>query len=288
MKIEITLGFILLFCISCEKVEIDAIDNLHNGKVYVIGHAGEGFSSHINHYPFNSAGSISRALKFHRADGIEVDFQMTKDYKGILYHDDYLDTKSICSGSVFEHSKSQLLNCRYSSGIYSSLFKNEYLIDLQEAFSICLEMPDPKPIVFIDIKPNPTHLPVNREAFMDSLSQLLSGSLQNYIPEKVHFISSDPGLLIKIKNKAASSYFHIEGGKARDLIRIALEYNFDGIVLTEDDIEAEDSHYAHDKGLYVTLFGVRNLDDIEDALEVHADFIHTNNIPLTQSVLRSL
>src|SRR5690606_34464957 len=140
----------------------------------------------------------------------------------------------------------------------------------------------------IDIKSNPTGLSVNMESFNDSLTELLSQSVFKYIPEKIHFIFSDADLLNRIKNKAVSSYFHIEGGKAMDLIKLALVNGFDGIVLTDDDIEVEESNYAHEKGLYVSLFGVRNLDDIEDALEVHADFIHTDNIPLTQNVLRSL
>ena len=273
---------------SCEKIEVDEIHNLNNGKVFIIGHAGEGFNSHINHYPFNSKGSISRALNFHKADGIEVDVQLTKDHRAILYHDDYLDTQTDCGGSIYNFNYEDLLKCRYNSDIHPSLFQKMYLIGLDEVYSLCMNIPEPKPMIFLDIKLNPTNLNIDMEAYKDSLVADLIQSIQNYIPEKVHFISEDVDLLKKFKALTPESKFHLAGGNSKFQISTAITNGFTGIIGTEDDYETEDTAEAHRNNLTVTLFGVTSLDDIDDALELNPDYIHSDNIPLLQSVLRSL
>lgn len=285
MKQKVVLYLALLLFTACEKIETTKVNNLNNGKIYVIGHAGEGFYSHVNHYPFNSKGSISRAFKFHRVDGVEIDFQLTRDHKGILYHDDYLDTQTDCGGSVYHFDYDDLLKCRYTSDIFPALFQNEHLIGLDEVYRLAREVPDPKPILFLDIKLNPTALDIDIEAYKDSMVSFLTSSIMDYQADKIHFISEDESLLIKLKKASPISHFHIAGGQAQRQIHLAIQHGFTGIIGTEDDYEKEDTAEAHRNNLSVTLFSVYSLDDINDVLELNPDYIQTDNIPLLQSVL---
>ena len=287
MKRLLIFLFVVVFA-GCHKGDIGVIDNLNNGKVYVIGHGGEGFSSYRNQYPFNSEGSIVRAIKLDLADGIEVDVQLSRDCQNILYHDNYLDTKTNCSGSVFEADLAQLKQCRYSDGFYSALFIEEYLIDLDRAFSICNEMPDPKPFVFVDLKPNMTQLPIDMIAYKDSFAANLAGVVGNYHPERIHFISADADFLSRIKALIPGSYYHIESDKTEILIEKALQYDFDGIVLARTKSTPEDARNVHAKGLYVTVFEVTTQKDIREALKMNPDFIHTDNIRLTRTIIEDL
>ena len=159
---------------------------------------------------------------------------------------------------------------------------------MNEVYTICNKIPDPKPIIFIDIKLNPTNLSINQEAYEDSLVANLIASIQHYLPEKIHFISENVNLLNKFKALSAESKFHLAGKDAKKQISTAIINKYTGIIGTEDDLEQEDTAEAHRNNLTVTLFGVTSLDDIDDALELHPDYIHSDNIPLLQSVLRSL
>src|SRR5690606_7743234 len=160
--------------------------------------------------------------------GVEVDFQLTKDHQGILYHDDYLDTQTDCGGPVFTLNYEDLLKCRYSSDIFPALFQNEHLIGLDVVYKLTAEI-SPKPMLFLDIKITPTSLHIDVEAYKDSMVSYFSQSILNYKADKMHFISEDENLLIKLKKISPSSHFHIAGGDAGRQINLAIKHGFSGI-----------------------------------------------------------
>lgn len=122
----------IIFLTTCEKVDLEGIDNLNNGKIDVIGHAGSGFQSLINPLPSNSFTSIKKAIDAMNADGIEVDVKVSRDSIAILFHDNVLEMGSNCIGCPENYSGADLVKCKYKNYYGSLAGEDQYLISFQK------------------------------------------------------------------------------------------------------------------------------------------------------------
>ena len=136
---------------GCEKIEQDKIQNLNNGKIFVIGHGGSGFQSYFNPLPANSLIAISQAIEGLHADGVEVDVQLTADKQLVLYHDEFLQTQTNCSDCISDQTAEEVLKCRYNRDASNTLRKQEQLITLETVLQKFASYPQ-KPQIFIDTK----------------------------------------------------------------------------------------------------------------------------------------
>ena len=118
--------FLLLLAISCNKKEY-TIDNLNNGKITKMGHAGMGITSL---YPINSFESIQSCLSI-GSDGTELDVQMTKDSVLVAFHDKELSTLTHLTGSVNDYKWEELKHAKYKQIPYL----NYSILSLNDLFS---------------------------------------------------------------------------------------------------------------------------------------------------------
>ncbi len=72
----------------------------------------------------NSLVQFSNDLKNTDADILEMDLRLTSDGRVVVFHDDFLDTKSDCTGRVETTPYAELLRCRRSNGQPIALFSD--------------------------------------------------------------------------------------------------------------------------------------------------------------------
>jgi len=103
MRKIIAIAFVFCFAlISCYDFDASEIENLNDGEVLKIGHAGLGFHRWypFNPLPSNSFKSVLSALEDFNSDGVEVDVQLSADNVFVLYHDRELNTKTNLKGCI--------------------------------------------------------------------------------------------------------------------------------------------------------------------------------------------
>jgi glycerophosphoryl diester phosphodiesterase len=275
--ITVLLGYILLVY-SCQKEEKRVIDNLNNGKITIIGHAGAGFSSLNNPIPENSMTSIKKAIELYGAEGVEIDVQLSADNNLFLYHDEYLNSSTNFQGCIHSHSTAELKNCLYNNS-------NEKIATLEECLQYCSSRKY-FPRIFID-----TRLKVDCESNLDhdkftkEYADQLYALICKYNAESWVCVESDDSNflnLIKAKNKKIALF--LDGTIAVNLIS-ALENNFTGIVVSNRSCTKEQVKQAHMKGIYVCIFEAYNRQEIKQAIEKSPDIIQTDNIQLLKLLL---
>jgi glycerophosphoryl diester phosphodiesterase len=95
----------LLF--SCNK-------NHDNLRPKIIAHAGSGLAMPNALFADNSMQGIQHSLS-EGVDGVEVDVQLSKDQQLVLYHDEYLSSKTNFASCVYQYSASELTaHCHYT------------------------------------------------------------------------------------------------------------------------------------------------------------------------------
>ncbi|MBD3352721.1 MAG: hypothetical protein GF364_14635, partial [Candidatus Lokiarchaeota archaeon] len=96
---------------------------------FVIGHRGnEVYDTE------NSLSAIKTAIKY-QVDMVEVDIQMTKDNRLIIFHDRFLNKKTNLSGKVKRHKLSELQNAYYNYfKLPNGEIKKEGLCSLETLF----------------------------------------------------------------------------------------------------------------------------------------------------------
>jgi glycerophosphoryl diester phosphodiesterase len=133
------LSFIgLLFLVSnCNKEQFD-IQNLNGSKIYAFGHAGMGYKGNA---PMNSFQSILDCY-FEKANGTEIDIQLSKDSVLVLFHDELLDEKTNLKGKInaltWEEISQGLYDDKSEHAIISldSLFSYYFLSNLGFSFTL--------------------------------------------------------------------------------------------------------------------------------------------------------
>jgi glycerophosphoryl diester phosphodiesterase len=280
--------YLLLFFFICGCIKADSnFNNLNNGKIGIIGHGGIGFQSEINQLPHNSLKSILKATDGYGADGVEVDIQLSKDGKIILYHDGTLQSMTNCNGCIYELTGEQVTNCRFRNDFFVNLFTQEYLIDLEKLLEEFLKRRK-KPELFLDVKllfechQDTEGLQNFAARFAKTIVEIIER--KNYL-QYIKVQSTSIDFLLEVKKQNPLIALIIEGDP-ETVIETADEHKLWGYISRNDGVSKEAVKRAHEKGLRVVLFGIKTREGTIKAINKHPDYIQTDNIPLLQQCLK--
>lgn len=265
----------VLFVLSCTKPELHSNDNLLNGQVLVIGHAGGGFASSTNPFPDNSLASIQYALDGLVADGVELDVQLSLDSTLWIYHDNELNTKTDCVSCISSLNDQQLSECFY----LDELSHNSADHPLQKLETIIQQYQGLPYLFFLDIKTANTCTggSPNLDSYARALEKLLvdSGFRSQIICE-----SSNYSLLQKLRALNTQTRIMLDTSNPLEAIPNALAIQAEGIVASVLRYDKSTVQSVHDAGLLAIIFDVREYTGTLRAMKMHPDGIQTDNIPL--------
>ena len=271
----------LAFFHSCKKSTLE-IHNLNGDRITVIGHGGSGFYSANNPYWENSYPSILRALYAYHADGIEVDIQLSRDSVIILYHNDFLDESTNCSGCVQQHDAADLYPCTYK---YSTSLEDEKIIDLNKITNL-FKNSEVKPIIILDVKLSAT---CSDSTFSTQYQYIMARRIMDAAKnfgEQYFYIESHDTVFLNIFQQNNSQIHLILDGRIEDgIIAIAADKKYYGIGVSNPNITKEDVDKAHQKNVRVVLFEVKNFFSTKNAVGKNPDMIQTDNVLLLQKML---
>jgi len=261
-KYLITIAFILI-TFSCEKEEDFTVNNLNHNIIMILGHGGMG---DLYKYPNNSLEAIIPVIGI-GADGTELDVQLSKDSVLILYHDEKLDARTSCSGSVIDHHWFELKDC-----LYSTLMGKVPLYSLEELFA---SLPNLNKLYFsLDCKLNPDQYynRLYRARFLRAIKRLCD----KYNMEDNIFVEGDLNFLLL----AQKLDLNIKGVLIGSTVDDAIDNDIFAIGTTPDT-EAEEINFAHQNGIYVMMWGVKTDFGNKKAIRLNPDFLQTDKpIPI--------
>lgn len=270
-KASILLVFVLTLC-SCQKVDLD-ITNLNGNKISVLGHGGMGIA---HTFPINSYESILYALNL-GADGTELDVEMTRDSVLVAFHDLELSVKTNLYGKIYEKTWDELRTGRY---IYPAM-TNYKIINLDMLFSGLGGLSSK--IFFFDCKNyNPDTSETYRNTFCRAVLKIIDryGLQDNILVEvkREDIIKTFKELRPELKVFVYSDY--------NSCIRLARQYQLQGLVIDVDNISKEQVKFAHDNGLQVAVLNANSPRRNREAIEKHVDFIESDNLKYLLKLLK--
>lgn len=260
---KIAFMLLLLLFNSCEKEEDFNVQNLNHNVIMILGHGGMG---DLYKYPNNSLEAIHPVIGI-GADGTEVDVQLSKDSVLVLYHDEDLERGSNCAGYISDYTFSEISYCRYANviaeiPIYSveQMFNSlPALNDLYFSFDCKLN-----PVLYYDQE--------YRKRFLRAIKRLgekygMSGHI---------FIEGDLNFQLLAIELGMNTKGILIGGSVED----AVEHGIFGIGATTNT-PAEEINYAHSKGIYVMMWGMKTDFANKKAIRLNPDFVQTDKpIPM--------
>jgi glycerophosphoryl diester phosphodiesterase len=284
MKYFVILLVGLLLCQGCDKHEFN-IDNLNNGKIDVIGHGGAGFQSVINPLPSNSYSSIIKALDALNADGVELDIKITSDSVTVLYHDDVLEKSTNCAGCPDNYLYQDFIKCKYKNYYGSRVFNEENLISFQQVIDH-LKNRSRLSKIFASTK-WPTVCTIDDPSSEDKYAKAMANFVKvNNASSWIYVYDSNQELLNKVRTYDPSIKLYYNAQEFEDGLNKVISNNYEGIVVETDFITKEQVKKAHLNNKRVIIWGVVTKKEIVDAVQKYPDGIMTDNISLTQEVLR--
>ena len=250
---------------GCDKAENYNIKNLNHNTIMILGHAGMG---DLYKYPNDTYEAIEPVIGI-GADGTEVDVQITKDSVLILFHDETLDGRTRCDGygSPFNYNWSEIKDC-----YYNTLVDNIPVYTVDEAFS---KLPDLKELYFsFDCKlfPDLAYNKTYRRRFLGAIQRVC----EKYDMSQNVFIEGDLGFLLLAKEMGMKNKGFVIGSSVDE----AAENHIFGIGATTDT-RPEEIEYAHSKGLYVMMWGLKTDEGNKKAIALNPDIVQTDKpIPM--------
>ena len=274
--------------LSCEKTDLNSIENLNQGNISVIGHGGVGFPSIIpfNAIPTNSASAFMQAINEYNADGVELDIHMTKDFDFVLYHDKTLDTKTGKSGYVEDFALKDLSEIQYQLGFPYDLFQSEMIIGLDSAMKLFKSFQN-FPILQIDIR----HYAENKSPeenvnWENKLADELLFKLHGFDLDtsKVKIISISKTLcLYFLNNTSFPVSYEIKDLKEFDWVK---KNQIKSVTINAKILTTEFSAKAHANGVEVIAFGSKSRSGNLDLIKKNPDQIQTDNLSALNNLLK--
>jgi glycerophosphoryl diester phosphodiesterase len=275
---------IALSLVGCRKFDEDAIQNLNNGKIDIIGHGGSGFQSASNPYFINSRLSVIMALEAVYADGVEVDVQMSIDSVLFLFHDEQLDNKTTCHGCIASYTAAEVAQCPYYQGIDDVDGDLEQIVTLEEMLERYSQFENP-PAFFLDTKSANFCV----DGFVTDLSAMafqLNALLAKYDAyDWVTVESRSTNLLNKVRALSPNIKLMFDVDDIPSGVDAALTYGYQGVAASNAKVSKEDVTLAHAAGLIVHIFSVRSRAGHLDAMNKWPDAVQSDNIELMQNML---
>ncbi len=276
------------FLVGCASVDTSEIENLNQGEILNIGHAGLGFESVLNPfnpYPPNSFISLTKALK-NGADGLEVDVQLSADGEWILFHDLTLEKVTNLSGCIRYTNSDDILGQPYVLGGFFDMFQSEAIISLDSLVGYMVQL-DPVPHLQLDVR---SYSPCDSIAYADL--EEIGNSLIDYFnrstfpEEKLLIISTNTNLLRQLKESGMGGKFSYEETEdfQRGIDRV-LELGIESLTIKRKLLTNEFVDQAHAKGIEVVTFGAKSRSGNAELVRFNPDVIQTNNVKVLKSLL---
>ena len=271
------------FLLACAKPDTSNIDNLNDGRIDVLGHAGMGVESPFQHLPINSLTSLEQAIAATGADGIEIDAQLSMDDHMIAFHEQDLNYTTNCSGCIPELSLSEIIDCQYVTNHNGGSFSLTTISHMVNGYADHSS----KPIMFIDCK---TALQCIPQSEIASYSERFAAALVDLIQtnDRISNVWVDlqgHELAIALKQMAPDiRVYWFASDPDRD-IEEAVLLGLDGITVDSNRITKEQIKNAHDAGLLVSLYDVSDIFSTREAIDKHPDHLITDNISVALDLL---
>lgn len=257
--------------------------------IEVIGHAGSGFLYPIapfNPFPSNSKASFSKALSTNGADGVEVDLQMSKDGRLIVFHDPNLEMVKGLSGCVSEHTADEIIGKPYQAGLIYDLFQQEKVMSFED-FLQWFTRHYPNKSLHLDVKNFDDCLRPSQERSEQMAKEVLR-LLLDYQPSlnRLRIGSSDKAFLLRLKSLAPQLSLLVDTAEnCKADIQWASKQQLNGIVVSSGRINAELMKAAREAGLQVVIFGGKSKATIRKLVALQPDAIQVNNVRALRSML---
>lgn len=283
ISILVLVWFFGLIFPSCTEIDKSQIDNLNGGKIEVIGHAGSAFLYPMlpfNPLPSNSMASIEKALVKNRADGIEVDLQMSADSVLILYHDTGLETMTEIKGCISNLSSEEIIGLEYNTGFVYNSFHSEKVISFAQLLTK-LNSLEQFPLLHLDLKNFDDCKLGGNGARSELYAEKVVEAIRKYhVPiNRLLFASADKEMLLKIKSIdpgltiMLDENIDFEAGKSW-----VLKNKFAGMVIGNGIANKQLIKEAHEDNLKIVIFGGRSRGSIIEIIEKNPDAIQVNNV----------
>jgi glycerophosphoryl diester phosphodiesterase len=258
----------IIFCIllaSC-TVKKNAVQNISQNKITVLGHGGTGIG-HI--LPMNSIRSVTDCLSS-GADGTEMDVQVSKDSVPVLFHDKDLSDHTNLEGKI--HS----LDWQYiSTAFYRDPLGRHHKIYSLELLLHQLEHLNDKTIS-LDCKDD--YAPDTSESYRLMFCRAIGNVIEKYRKtlqiqvemKQENFMHTFQKLYPGIKIFACESF--------DTAFAMARRSSLSGIVVSVRNITAEQVKLAHENNLQVILYNTHSRSSNREAIRKNADMIETDNV----------
>ncbi len=276
---------------SCSSVDTDAIDNLHNGKILKLGHAGLGFTSLVNPfnpYPTNGITALKKAMDY-GADGVEVDVQMTKDSVIVLFHDLTMEESTSLKGCIQEKNWSEIKDTPYELGGIYDLFQSDKIMRLDSLLSWFQNMEE-YPHIHFDTRIYNTCNKSEPYAYNGSLGPQLVKVLDEYnVPtDKVLIISTTKKFLEYLQEIQTQYLLSYEETDDFDKgLETVLDLGITSMTIKPKLLTSEKVAIAHKNNIQIVTFGAKSRSGTASLIELNPDVIHSNNIRALIDLLKN-
>ena len=283
----ILLGLISFLNFGCVNLMGDGPGTLSGLPPLVFGHGGSGFESATNGLPSNTIASCRNALEIEDADGVEIDVQLSADSVVIIFHDDWLDTKTNCEGCIPSLNSEYLLACRYRNTPMAVINGNFGLPRLEELLLLFTEWPKP-PLISVNFKPSTTCPGITNHTyearFARALAQLV---MKHQAQERVIIEGYSLELLLQIQKTDPGLRLMLDSNDFETDFQKVLDHDLEGIVISNQNINPDQVSRTHAAGKLVVLFGIKIRRDAVEAWNKGADMVQVDDIRMVQTVFSS-
>lgn len=254
-----------LICIVCLMVGLCSCKKGDYSKVEIYGHAGNGLNTQSSPYMQNSLESIELALGTEGVAGVEIDVQLSADGDLWVFHDDELQHESSGSGCINSQTSQEL------EGIHYQSLNKEKVIRLSE---LNFGNYSGKKIM-IDAR----HYNVCTGSFVDADAYVARlAAIRDQFPSVQFEVTTRwSGWINDFKAAGFVVYFEYE--ESSEIL--ALDQDgivFDGVVIRNSGITADEVTAWHNLGKKVVLFDVRAPKTARKALKKKPDGIITDEL----------
>ena len=211
--------------------------------------------------PENTMSAFDMALKL-GANGIELDLQMTKDGKIVIFHDNKIDKKSNKKGKIKDYTYQELLNFDFGSW-FNLKYKDEKIVLFEDFAKKFL----PKKLTFaIELKEEG----IEKETF---------NIIKKYATHDNIYITSFNYKALENMRKIDSNIklsWLIEEKINKNNIDKLLKINGTQICPKADNVTKDDIELANKSGLRVRLWGILNEEIMENVYKLDIDGMTVN------------
>lgn len=254
---------IFLVFTTCKKQEKYSDDSYFGSKVIILGHRGMG---QLYKMPGNTYEAVVPAIGI-GADGCEVDIQLTKDTVLVLFHDQELNPRTTCTGRVYESTWSEIKLCKY--------YALENMIFINSVDDLFSKIPNLNDLYFsfhFKLDDNVADVDLYQRQFLRAVKRLCD----KYNMTDNVFIEGYESFFLKSKELGLTNKFFVSGTSNTNSVDVAVANHIFGVGMSINATK-EEVEYAHENGLYVTMWAPKNDYENKKALDLRTDIIQTDD-----------